>query len=257
MHNPKKPLISIIVAVLNKKKLLATNLESIIAQTYENKELLVIDGGSSDGSVEVIKRFKGNISYWESKPDRGIYHAWNKALQHAKGEWICFLGADDCFKDQDVLKSLIPYLTRASDLEIRVVYGKVIKVDAQKNVVRVETRPWQKFGWLMRHGMAIPHPGLMHHRNLFDDHGLFDETFRIAGDYDLLLRELKDKPALFAADVETTVCQIGGVADSNNLLATQEVARARANCGFKYFSWVWILVYLRAVIRSYYRRAIK
>ena len=63
MHNPKKPLISIIVAVLNKKKLLATNLESIIAQTYENKELLVIDGGSSDGSVEVIKRFKGNISY--------------------------------------------------------------------------------------------------------------------------------------------------------------------------------------------------
>lgn len=244
------PVITVIVAVLNSAKTFQLCLESIIAQNYPNKELIVMDGGSTDGSVELLKRYDNYITYWESQPDNGIYHAWNKALEHARGDWFCFLGADDRLNNKEILTRLVPYLQKSCEQQIRVVYGRVVKSDNNGNVVRLEGKPWTEVGWLMKHGMSIPHPGLMHHRSLFEQHGNFDESFRIAGDYDLLLRELKDHPAMFAEDVKTVVCQIGGVADSNNLIAAREVFKARRKCGLPIFSWVWSLVYLRAIFRN-------
>ena len=248
------PIITIIVATLNSSPTLQRCIESIISQTYPHKELIIIDGGSTDGSLPIIEKYSDCITYWESKPDRGIYHAWNKALGHAHGDWICFLGADDYFHDQDVLTMIVPYLEKATETEIRIVYGKIIKVNKDGHIIRVEGKPWSKVGWLMRHGMSIPHPGMMHHCRLFEIHGRFDETFRISGDYDLLLRELKDHPALFVKEIKTVVCQIGGMADLSGVLSHQEVARSRRKCGLNSFSWVWTLVYLRAIWRSLFRK---
>lgn len=248
------PLITIIIAVLNNAEMLDHCLESVCLQNHSSKELIVIDGGSSDGSLGIIEKYSDYITYWESKPDRGIYHAWNKALSHAHGDWICFLGADDYFHDQNVLTTIVPYLEKATETEIRIVYGKIIKVDKDGHIIRVEGKPWSKVGWLMRHGMSISHPGMMHHSSLFEIHGRFDETFRISGDYDLLLRELKNHPALFIKEIKTVVCQIGGLADLNGVLAHQEVARSRRKCGLSSFSWIWTLVYLRAIWRSLFRK---
>ncbi|MBU0729470.1 MAG: glycosyltransferase [Proteobacteria bacterium] len=252
-ENTPSPFISIIVATLNNSQFLQQCIESIISQTYTHKEVIVIDGGSTDLSLKIIKKLDHDINYWESKPDRGIYHAWNKALKHAKGDWVCFLGADDFFHDENVLTSLAPHLQRAETQGINAVYGKVTKVDHKGIIIRVEGKPWDKVGWLMRHGMPIPHPGLMHHKSIFETRGLFDESFRIAGDYDLLLRELKDGKAMFVDTVLTVVCRIGGVADSRSIETHNEVARARKKLGLP-FSWIWVAVHFKAHIRSVWRR---
>ena len=88
----ENPLLTIIVAVFNGAKTLERCIDSVVQQTWPYKELIIMDGGSTDGTVDLLKRYDSKIKYWESRPDRGIYHAWNKALDHAEGEWICFIG---------------------------------------------------------------------------------------------------------------------------------------------------------------------
>ena len=88
---------SIIVAVFNRVKTLQSCIDSIFAQDYSDKQIIIIDGGSNDGTVELLKVNDKKIDYWESEPDRGIYHAFNKGIKHAKGDWIYFLGSDDYF----------------------------------------------------------------------------------------------------------------------------------------------------------------
>lgn len=89
------PLVTVITAVLNMRLYIAGCLESVLQQDYPNIEHIVIDGGSSDGTVDVLREYDDRIGLWTSKPDRGLYDAWNIALPDARGEWICFIGADD------------------------------------------------------------------------------------------------------------------------------------------------------------------
>ena len=248
----KQPLITIIIATLNCADTIKRCLESIVSQTYPYKELIVMDGGSRDATVEILANSQNNINYWESKPDRGIYHAWNKALKHSHGEWICFLGADDFFWNNHVLADLGPYLKKSEDSGIRVVYGQAARVNSHGHILKLNGKPWKKIQWLMRHGMPLhlPHPGMMHHRSLFERHGLFDETFVIAGDYEFLLRELKDGSALFVEGLRTVGSQIGGIADVSRLKTNMETARAIKKNGLKRFSWVWTAVFARAFARK-------
>jgi glycosyltransferase involved in cell wall biosynthesis len=248
------PYISVIVAVLNSTRTVARCLGSIQAQDHSGKELIVIDGGSTDGSLTVLQKYRGEMAYFESAPDRGIYHAWNKALNHARGEWTCFLGADDFFWSPHALTELRPFLTEAAEKGIRVVYGQVVKINRDGSVLRVEGKPWERIRWLMPHGMPLPHPGLMHHRSLFDAHGLFDQSFRIAGDYDLLLRELRKGRALYAPSVKVVGSEIGGIADSLKLLSHQEVSRARLKNGLPRWTWLSSVVYVRSWIRLQLRK---
>lgn len=248
------PLVTIIVATLNAVETIDRCLLSIINQTYPNKEIIVIDGGSTDGSIDHINEVDGHLAYWETKPDRGIYHAWNKAIELSKGEWICFLGADDYFLDNQVLASFTPHLIQAMESGIRLVYGRVAQVTARGEVLKYTGKPWSKIHWQMRHGMPLPHPGLMHHISLFKEHGLFDESFQIAGDYEFLLRELKTGAAAFIPDLCSVHQQIGGISHARNLLAHREVSRARVKNGLPAVTWAWILVYSRAILRHYWKR---
>lgn len=248
----ERPLITVIVAVLNCSKTLEHCIKSITEQSYPCVELIVMDGGSTDGSMSIINSYSDKIAYWESKPDRGIYHAWNKALKHSCGEWVCFLGADDYFWNDRVLADLTTHLIRASYSGIKVLYGQAARVDCSGKIIKLQGKPWNKIGLQMRHGMPfdLPHPGLMHHCSLFEEHGLFDESFKIAGDYEFLLRELKNGKALFANNLRTVGCKVGGIADSFKLLAQKEVARARQKNGLRTMSWVWLAVYTRSLIRK-------
>ena len=249
----KNPRFTIVTAVLNQAATLHHCLESIIGQTLPDKELIVIDGGSKDGSVDIIKSFQRSIAWWESRLDRGIYHAWNKALKHAKGEWICFLGADDCFYDSFALEKTAPLLSKALAQGCRLAYGQVAKVNAAGNVVQLLGKPWEKISWQIRHGMPIhmPHPGMMHHRSLFEEYGIFDEKFRIAGDYEFLLRELKD-PARKAIYLGFPLVKfgIGGISEANRLATIKEARQARLKHGLPP-SWLWSLVFLRAATRKF------
>jgi glycosyltransferase involved in cell wall biosynthesis len=90
-----QPLISVITVTLNAVKFLEQCIKSVAEQHYPNVEHIILDGGSTDGTIKLLEKFNDKISYWKSEPDNGIYSAMNKAVKHAKGEWILFLGADD------------------------------------------------------------------------------------------------------------------------------------------------------------------
>lgn len=241
--------ITVIIAVLNAADTLARSLDSVAAQTHPDVELIVMDGGSGDGSCGIIERYRPHVAFFESKPDKGVYHAWNKALKRATGQWITFLGADDRFTGPEVLADLVPHLERAEADGVRVVYPKALKVDEKGNALGELGKPWPKVRGFMRHGMALPHPGMMHHASLFSEHGLFDDSFRICGDYEFLLREVLKKPARFVPEITAVAHTTGGLAQASGMRTHLEIHKARMKHGLPLFSPIWCAVFLRAVLR--------
>lgn len=211
MNREYAPLISVIVAVFNGKSTLQQCIDSIARQSYPNKELIIIDGGSKDGTVELLMANREKMTYWISEPDRGIFNAWNKGLAQAQGEWICFLGADDYFWDITVLERMAAQL-QILPTNIRVAYGQIMQVSVDEQLPpRPIGKSWEQEKEFFKQFMCIPHVGTMHRRSLFEKHGKFNESFHIAGDYEFLLRELKTGDAAFIPDIITTGQRLGGI----------------------------------------------
>ena len=246
------PLISVVVAVYNGKATLQQCLDSVTQQTYSHVELIVIDGGSTDGTVDLIRANAQKIAYWISEPDRGIYNAWNKALAQAKGDWICFLGADDYLWNAQVIERMAEQLVLVPP-DIRVAYGQIMLLNNNDSELYAVGEPWAKVKSRFRQLMCVPHPAVMHRRSLFEDHGNFDETFRIAGDYELLLRELKTSDALFIDGIVMTAMRQGGVSTdpANTLLGLREVRSAQIKNELPWPGFGWRLALLRTYIRLF------
>lgn len=245
------PLISVIIAVYNGKATLQQCLDSVTQQTYGNVELIVVDGGSSDGTFDLIASNSHRMAYWISEPDRGIYNAWNKALGHAKGDWICFLGADDFLWDVQVLTRMVAKLILIPQ-GIRVAYGQIMLLNNEGVSVYPVGEPWEDVKDRFKQTMCIPHPAVMHRRSLFMQNGAFDESFRIAGDYELLLRELKTNDAFFIPGVVMTAMRQGGVSSDpiNTLLGLSEVRAAQRKNGQRWPGFLWLMALARSYTRS-------
>ena len=248
---PPSPLISVVVAVFNGADVLPRCIESICRQTYSAHEIIVIDGGSIDGTREVLQREQAKLSYWVSEPDRGIYHAWNKGLARARGEWIFFIGADDYLFAPDVFERLAPVLAGAYP-PVRIVYGQVVVVNSQDQELNRIGESWDSAKMRFGQIMCIPHTALMHHRSLFEYRGGFDESFRIAGDYEMLLRELRERDALFVPGLVVAGMRHGGVSSdpSGSVLLLQEFRRAQRMHGSTRPGRHWVLAYIKAHIRA-------
>ncbi|MDP1595527.1 MAG: glycosyltransferase family 2 protein [Methylotenera sp.] len=245
-----QPLISVIVAVFNGDKTLQQFIDSFAQQSYANKELIVIDGASTDGTVNLLESNREKIEYFISEPDKGVYNAWNKGLLQAKGEWICFIGADDYFWDTQVLARMAAQLAVIPE-NVRVVYGQVMLLNGSGESLYLIGEPWRKIKEQFKKVMSIPHPCLMHRRSLFDQNGGFDESFRIGGDYEFLLRELKVADAIFVPDVITVGMRQGGLSStpSNALEAMWEARRAQKMHGLLIPSSFWVLAMARVYLR--------
>ena len=107
------PSVSVIIAVFNRAATLQSCLDSVFEQTPQSLEIIICDGGSTDGSREILEANGARLSYWQSQPDRGVPHAWNMALTRATGEWVCFLGADDRFAQRSTLATLLEAVSRS------------------------------------------------------------------------------------------------------------------------------------------------
>jgi glycosyltransferase involved in cell wall biosynthesis len=226
------PTISIITSVLNGANSLPRYLASLAGQTWEWIDAVVIDGGSEDGTVDLLAEHGHLLAYWSSRPDRGIYHAWNRGLEHATGDWVCFLGADDYLFSPDALARVAPRLRGAA---ADVVYGRVCVVDTDGNELYMLGEAWETAGPRMRHNMALPNPGTFYRRELFDRLGGLDEAFSIAGDYEFALRALDGGrgEAEFVADVVVAGMLEGGASDDVRyaVRVAREVERARRKHG--------------------------
>lgn len=245
-----QPIITVVVAVLNGAATIDRCIGSVARQTYAGKDLIVIDGGSSDGTIDILKANTEKITYWESEKDNGIYNAWNKALEHAKGEWVIFLGADDFLWDEAILEKLVPSLINAQD-NMKVVYCQSILVDNEKNELARLGGPWHKIKRRFPYAMGIPHSATFYRRSVFDKYGKFDESFRIAGDFEFLLRVFRFTEPLFISDLVTTGMQHGGVSSNaaNSLLVLREMRIAQKRYGFAIPGLSWIILFTRVRLR--------
>ena len=202
-------LISIIVPSYNARSTMQGCLESAFRQTLPDREIIVIDGGSTDGTMDIVREFSPGLAAWSSEPDKGIYDAANKGVRSARGDWIHFLGADDVFSDDSVLERMAPLLRNAS-ANIRVIYGRVAMIGRRNEVLAVLGEPWPASRKRLVSYMSLPHQGIFHHRALFQEHGEFDRSYRAGGDYEFLLRELMHRDAIFAGEVTVAACRTGG-----------------------------------------------
>lgn len=207
--------ISIIVATYNAGKYLQNCIDSIILQKDEKTELLIIDGGSKDNTIEIIKNNHQHITYWVSEPDKGIYDAWNKGIDRATGNWIMFLGADDKLV-LDAIKCYTDFMDQNNvNGNIDFISSRVQMIDKNGNPVRI--KGWS-FEWpLFLKEMTVAHPGALHSKILFQLYGKFDIQYKIVGDYEFLLRPGVLLKTLFLNKV-TAFMSEGGVSDSTSAI---------------------------------------
>ena len=193
------PIVTVITSTLNCREDLFYTVQSIRGQTFiKNIQWIIIDGGSCDGTIDLIKENLDIIDYWISEPDKGIYDAWNKALKHIKGEWVQFIGAGDEYYDNCVVENILPVLATAFPSHA-LVYGKLQYLSPRTREARdVVGVPWieMKGKWEFFRPKLPIHPEIFHHFSLFLDNN-FDTSYKIAGDSHFLLRIIFSSRPLF------------------------------------------------------------
>lgn len=179
--------ISIITATYNSASTIRDTIESVIAQTYQNIEYIIIDGASKDNTLEIVKSYGSRIAKVLSEPDRGIYDAMNKGIQIATGEIIGILNSDDFFNADNVIEKIAKEFEK--DGTIDGVYTNLyyVKQDNPQQIVR----HWVSKQFKARsffYGWHPPHPTLYLKREIYEKYGLFNINFKLAADFELMLR---------------------------------------------------------------------
>lgn len=173
--------ISIITINLNNRTGLEKTAQSILSQTCKDYEWIVIDGGSTDGSIDVVKRYEGEIAYWVSENDSGIYNAMNKGVDASTGDYLMFMNSGDCLHDPKVLSDFI-HLKDKGDI----VYGKTERVDTEGNCVG-QTNPTEHLSLQYLLFKQLNHQSMFFSRKCFEDNR-YDESFKLLGDMELMVR---------------------------------------------------------------------
>jgi len=244
------PLISVIIVVFNGELYLENAIKSIINQDYENIELIIIDGASTDSTLDIIQKYNDQIDYWVSEPDTGIYNAFNKAVTCMSGDWAIFLGADDYFWNNKSVSESVGRLATIND-SFKIVFGDVYSVNKKGETIELLSSNWNKKKFLTQ-GIYFSHQGVFHHRSLFETHGYFNEQLSIASDYEILLRELKDNDAKYLKGTVIAAMRQGGISgeDRNSIAVFNEfiIAQQRNLKGGIHWSLRWMI--LKAHIKN-------
>jgi glycosyltransferase involved in cell wall biosynthesis len=216
------PLVTVVTAVFNGEKDLASCLESVLAQDYPNIEHLILDGGSRDGTLDVLRQYDDRIALWKSAPDKGVFDAWNKGVAEARGEWICFLGSDDEF----LPGAIRAYMALAASNPQAEYLSSQVRWTYPSGYVRIIGGPWT---WAMYSKfMCVAHSGSMHRRSLLDRLGEYGPDYYIVQDYELLLRARDQLKAAYMP-VNTVMMRAGGISDTS--IALTETRRAKISTG--------------------------
>lgn len=181
--------ISVITATYNSGRTIGDTLESVLRQTYSDVELIVVDGASRDDTMDVVRRYEprfGGRLRWTSEPDRGIYDAMNKGIARATGDVIGILNSDDFYTSDTVLERVAEAMAGG---DVDAVYGDIHYVrdgDLRRCVRYYSSRPFRR--WMMRLGFMPAHPSFYCRREIYERCGTFDTTYRVAADFENLLR---------------------------------------------------------------------
>lgn len=231
------PRLSIIIATWQAAATLERCLKSIIEQEFNDWELLLADGASTDGTVDLIAKHERYIAWWQSEKDAGIYDAWNQALPHARGEYVCFLGADDAWADSGALARIFAAVG-SQHYDLVTSSGRFLDSATGKSLTFGSAWDYRRIG----RRTVVCHPGLLQRRSLFQDYGLFDTQYRIAGDLDFLLRLPRDLKTLHV-DTTSVVVEAAGVSRRNVLQRLREQREVLTRCKrygpvLAYLTWI-------------------
>jgi glycosyltransferase involved in cell wall biosynthesis len=243
--SPEFPLVTIITAVFNGEAVLSGCMQSVLSQDYPNVEYIIIDGGSTDGTLSTLRRYDSQIALWISEPDKGVFDAWNKGVALARGEWIAFLGADDIY----LPNAISTYMALARSHPEAEFLSSTAKLDHPTGYSPVTGGPWE---WpRFTAAMTTIHVGTFHSRTLFERYGSFNIAYRIAGDYEFMLRAQDRLKTAFTPET-TVIMRAGGLSDSTAGL--HEARRAKIEAGVRTRLHAEIEL-RRAILRFHVRRA--
>jgi glycosyltransferase involved in cell wall biosynthesis len=220
--------VSIITVSFNSAKTIADTIDSVLSQDFPEIEYIIVDGGSTDGTVDIIRQNENRISQWISEKDQGMYDAMNKGIAMATGDVIGILNSDDVYMNTHVISDLMRVMQSQNT---EVVFGDLILVDSsnQNKIIRYydsgRFHPSKfKFGWMPAH------PTVFVKRELYQKVGKFSTTYQIAADYEMLIRILAIEKASYAYYPKPVVRMRSGGAStsgiSRNWILNQEIIRA-------------------------------
>ena len=177
--------ISIITVCFNAKKTIEKTINSVLSQTYHNIEYIIIDGGSVDGTIEIIEKYRSKIHKYISESDYGMYDALNKGINFATGDIIGILNSDDYFCNKNILNLIASIFNEK--IELDAVIGDIAFINEKNKIIRYcSAKNWNisKF----KFGNMPPHPSFYCRKSYFTKYGYYNSNFKIAGDFELFLR---------------------------------------------------------------------
>ncbi|MFX0140450.1 MAG: glycosyltransferase family 2 protein [Candidatus Hodarchaeota archaeon] len=179
---------SIITVSFNSVNTIEDCIMSVANQSYKNIEYIIVDGGSTDGTVDIIKKHANKISFWVSEKDNGIYHAMNKGIHFATGNIIGIINSDDFYADSFVVDNIIEFITKEN---VDTCYGDLVYVDREdKNRTTRIWKPGKYSKTKFKKGWMPPHPTFFVKNHIYDKYGSFNLKFPVVADYELMLRLL-------------------------------------------------------------------
>ena len=222
MNNNLK--ISIITVSYNSSKTIKDTIESVLSQDYSNIEYIIIDGGSTDGTVDIIKKYADKISYFVSEPDKGIYDAMNKGIKAANGDIVGILNSDDFYPNSYVISNVAKtFVNQACDA----VYGDLVYV--KENDTSKIARYWQSGEYStssIKNGWMLPHPTFFVKKEMYERYGYYNTDLKSAADYEMILKLLyKRNINAFYIPMILVKMRMGGASNSsllNRLRANRE-----------------------------------
>jgi len=234
--------VSIITVCYNSERTISHTIKSVLEQSYDNIEYIVIDGKSEDNTVVEIKQFDNKISYFISEKDNGIYDAMNKGIRIATGDIIGILNSDDLFYDVDVVTKVVKAFENSN---ADCVYGNIVYF--RKNT-RDINRVWKTrayYNGFFESGKMPPHPALFVKQGVYEKIGLFNTDFKVAADLEFMIRMLKkNKFRSCFVDQFFVRMRLGGASTSgirSYVLSTKEIKKAWLINNYHYPFWLYIL----------------
>ena len=225
--------VSIITVCYNSEKTIEQTIKSVIGQTYQNIEYLIIDGGSKDKTIEIIKKYDDKIAYWISEPDNGIYDAMNKGLQAATGEVIGIINSDDWYDEKTIANVVAAFL----EYDCEFIHGDIVRVyDDLDFSVRCHPASIESI-W---HRTAFYHPTWFIKKSLYERHGLFRTELFICGDYELLLRLYTQDVKFHYLPDDLAYYRMSGFSNKQTFLGYREIRALSIEYGYnKVKAYLW------------------